>query len=410
MPVVVVKGGATSGGQRAAASHTGSLATDDRVFDGMCRQAGVIRAGSIEEAYEVAATFATQPEPAGNRVAVVSTAGGWGVVTADAIAGTDLELLPLPDDLVAALDAELPPRWSRNNPIDMAGGETKDTITTVLEIVARHPSVDAVVLLGMGIQSNQARMEREGPFFPDHGLDRIVAFHDRQDHRYTAAAAELVDDAAQAGARGHRARRHLPGQRRGPGGRRERQGLLPLLEPGGERARPALAAVTVASATGRLRAATSLRGAASCRRAAPYARPDAPTDSRAGAGARPGGRPRPGRRLRLDQHARVRRGGEPARPRDAGPVGPPTPRSAGGSRGRCAAAGRAGADRGPGAAEQLPRGQGVRANDHRPARRPPAHAGVDREAAHGDGRSWPTSHRAPSSGPAPSPRVRRRAA
>ena len=70
--MVLVKGGATSGGQRAAASHTGSLATDDRVFDGMCRQAGVIRAATIEEAYEVAATFATQPAPAGPKVAVVT--------------------------------------------------------------------------------------------------------------------------------------------------------------------------------------------------------------------------------------------------------------------------------------------------------------------------------------------------
>jgi acetyltransferase len=194
MPVVLVKGGATSGGQRAAASHTGSLATDDRVFDGMCRQAGVIRARTIEEAYEVAATFATQPEPRGNHVAVVSTAGGWGVVTADAIAGTRLELTALPDDLLAALDAELPPRWSRNNPIDLAGGETKDTVTTVLGLVARHPSVDAVLLLGMGIQSNQGRMEREGPFFPEHGLERITAFHDRQDHRYSSTAAALTDE------------------------------------------------------------------------------------------------------------------------------------------------------------------------------------------------------------------------
>jgi acyl-CoA synthetase (NDP forming) len=191
MPVVLVKGGSTSGGQRAAASHTGSLATDDRVFDGMCRQAGVIRARSIEEAYDVAATFATQPAPRGNRVAVVTTAGGWGVVTADAIAATDLELLALPEDLVTALDAELPPRWSRNNPIDLAGGETKDTIPAVLEIVARHPDVDAIVLLGMGIQSNQGRMEHDGPFFPAWGLDRIAAFHDRQDHRYTTVAAEL---------------------------------------------------------------------------------------------------------------------------------------------------------------------------------------------------------------------------
>lgn len=192
MPVVLVKGGASAVGARAAASHTGSLATDDRVFDGACRQAGVVRAATIEEAYEAAATFATQPLPAGPRVAIVSTAGGWGVVTADAISTTPgLQLLPLPDDLRTSLDGVLPPRWSRNNPIDMAGGETKDTVPTVLEIAASHPDVDAVVFLGMGIQGNTGRMEKEGPFYPDHGLERIVGYHERQDHRFTTTAAEL---------------------------------------------------------------------------------------------------------------------------------------------------------------------------------------------------------------------------
>jgi acyl-CoA synthetase (NDP forming) len=192
MPVVLVKGGASAAGARAAASHTGSLASDDRVFDGAAAQAGLIRAATIEEAYDVAATLATQPIPRGPRIAVVTTAGGWGVVASDAIdVERGLELLALPDDLRTALDAELPPRWSRNNPVDLAGGETRDTIPTVLEIVASHPEVDAVVFLGMGIQANQGRMEREGPFYPEHGLDRIVDFHERQDLRYTTAAAEL---------------------------------------------------------------------------------------------------------------------------------------------------------------------------------------------------------------------------
>jgi acetyltransferase len=192
MPVVLVKGGASELGARAAASHTGSMASDDRVFDGAAAQAGLVRAATIEEAYDVAATFATQPLPAGPRVAVVTTAGGWGVVASDAVARTrGLELLPLPDDLRARLDQELPPRWSRNNPIDLAGGETRDTIPTVLEITASHPEVDAVVFLGMGIQGNQGRMEKEGRFYPDHGLERIVEYHERQDRRFTAAAAEL---------------------------------------------------------------------------------------------------------------------------------------------------------------------------------------------------------------------------
>jgi acetyltransferase len=194
MPVVLVKGGASAGGARAAASHTGSLATDDKVFDGMCRQAGITRAATIEEAYEAAATFATQPLPAGRNVCVVSTAGGWGVVTADAVAGTDLELMALPEDLKTDLDTKLPPRWSRNNPVDMAGGETKDTIPDVLATVAGHPDVHAIVFLGMGIQDNQGKLEREGRFYPDWGLERIVAYHDRQDRRFTSTAAALADD------------------------------------------------------------------------------------------------------------------------------------------------------------------------------------------------------------------------
>jgi acetyltransferase len=191
-PVVLVKGGTTTDGQRAAASHTGSLASDDRVFDGMCRQAGITRAATIEEAFDAAATFATQPLPRGPRTAVITTAGGWGVVTADAITRSGvLELAPLPNDLRAEIDTKLPPRWSRNNPIDFAGGETRDTIPEVMELVARHADIDAIVYLGLGIQSNQARLMREGPFHPDHGLERIVAYHERQDARFAQAAAEV---------------------------------------------------------------------------------------------------------------------------------------------------------------------------------------------------------------------------
>jgi acyl-CoA synthetase (NDP forming) len=193
-PLVVLKGGATEGGARAAASHTGALAADDKVFDGACRAAGVTRAASVEEAFEAAATFATQPLPKGPNTVVLTTAGGWGVVTADAITRhPDLQLLELPDDLRAAIDELLPSRWSRNNPVDCAGGETRDTIPTVLRLLAEHAAVDAVVYLGLGIQSNQARLMREGPFYPDHGLERIVEYHERQDARFAQAAAELSD-------------------------------------------------------------------------------------------------------------------------------------------------------------------------------------------------------------------------
>jgi len=192
-PLVLVKGGATAGGQRAAASHTGSLASDDRVFDGMCRQAGITRAATIEEAFEVAATFATQPLPKGPRTVVLTTAGGWGVVTADAITRSSLELTPLPADLKAALDGKLPPRWSQNNPVDLAGAETRDTIPEVIDLIVGHPDIDAVIYLGIGIQSNTAALMRSGRFYPDHGLERIVEYHERQDARFAQAAADASD-------------------------------------------------------------------------------------------------------------------------------------------------------------------------------------------------------------------------
>jgi acetyltransferase len=192
-PLVLLKGGATAGGQRAAASHTGSLATDDRVFDGACRQAGATRATSVEDAFEAAATFATQPLPRGPRTIVMTTAGGWGVVCADAIHRSSLELADLPPDLLAAIDEHLPPRWSRGNPVDLAGGETRDTIPAVMELIATHPDVDAVIYLGLGIQANQGRLMRRGRFYPDHGLERIVDYHERQDARFAQAAADISD-------------------------------------------------------------------------------------------------------------------------------------------------------------------------------------------------------------------------
>lgn len=191
-PLVVLKGGATEGGARAAASHTGALAANDLIFDGACRAAGVTRVTSVEEAFDTAATFATQPLPAGPNVVILTTAGGWGVVTSDAVTrDPDLRLLELPEDLLSAIDEHLPPRWSRNNPVDCAGGETRDTIPTIMRLIAEHPSVDSIVYLGLGIQSNQARLMREGNFHPDHGLDRIVEYHERQDRRFAEAAAEL---------------------------------------------------------------------------------------------------------------------------------------------------------------------------------------------------------------------------
>jgi acetyltransferase len=187
-PLVLVKGGAHAEGQRAAASHTGALASDDRVFDGLCRQLGILRAPTIEEAFEWAATLATQPLPRGRRVVIFTSVGGWGVLAADACADVGLDLIDLPESIRDAIDQLVPPRWSRSNPIDLAGGETRDTIIQVLDIICSHPDVDAVIHLGIGIQAATAGFFRSGRFFPDHGLKRMAEFHEKQDRRYVEAA------------------------------------------------------------------------------------------------------------------------------------------------------------------------------------------------------------------------------
>ena len=187
-PLVLVKGGASGQGARAAASHTGALASDDRVFDGIARQLGILRAPTVEEAFEWAATLASQPLPRGRRTVVFTTVGGWGVLAADACAAAGLDLIPLPQDILEKIDTMVPARWSRNNPIDLAGGETRETVSEVLELVAGHPDVDAVLHLGLGIQAGQAQAFESGSFYPEHGLERITQYHKTQDARFAEAA------------------------------------------------------------------------------------------------------------------------------------------------------------------------------------------------------------------------------
>ncbi|NBY11998.1 MAG: hypothetical protein EBQ75_03345 [Actinobacteria bacterium] len=119
----------------------------------------------MDEAFDAASVFASMPVPRGQRVAVLTTVGGWGVAVADQIGRSQvLQMADLGDELMGKLDALLPPRWSKGNPIDSAGGETRETVETIFDLLLSSPEVDSVVFLGLGIQSNQARLMREGRF------------------------------------------------------------------------------------------------------------------------------------------------------------------------------------------------------------------------------------------------------
>ena len=156
----------------------------------MLRQAGVWRAPDIGAAFGAAAALSVHQPMAGPNVAFLTTAGGWGVLTADAMASSPVQLMDLPADLMQQLDEVMPLRWSKGNPIDVAGGETRDTIPSALHLLAGHPAVDAVLMLGMGIQSNTAALMRRGQFADLEDVARICDFHERQDRRYAEAIVE----------------------------------------------------------------------------------------------------------------------------------------------------------------------------------------------------------------------------
>ena len=149
-------------------------------------QAGGILANDPNEAFEFATAFATKPLPVGRKVIVVTTAGGWGVITADAISRSKLELLELPKDLEEQINKYLPPRWSKSNPVDLAGGETRDTIPTLIPLVLGHPQVDSMIFLGLGIQGNVARTYIESPVATTE-TKKMANFHISQEKRYAEA-------------------------------------------------------------------------------------------------------------------------------------------------------------------------------------------------------------------------------
>jgi len=144
-PVVVLKGGRSSAGARAASSHTASLAGEDRVYDAAFRQAGLIRARTLEDLLDWSRAVQLLPDPAGENVLIVCGAGGLGVLMADACADHGLSLPALPPDLHQAMKACIPPFGSANNPIDVTGGEGPETYRKVITLALNDSRVHALV-------------------------------------------------------------------------------------------------------------------------------------------------------------------------------------------------------------------------------------------------------------------------
>ena len=146
-PIVAVKSGRSTAGARAASSHTGALAASDTVVDALFRQAGVIRTNTLQELFDVAALLSHQPLPSGRRVAIVTNAGGPGILAADACEANRLVLATLSDATRSELRSFLPASATVNNPVDMLASAPPEHYARTLSAVLRDPGVDSVLTI-----------------------------------------------------------------------------------------------------------------------------------------------------------------------------------------------------------------------------------------------------------------------
>ncbi len=146
-PIIVIKAGSTSAGGKAAASHTGALTGSDEVLDAAFRRVGVLRVNNISDLFNTAEVLAKQPRPKGPRLTILTNAGGPAVLATDALVSAGGELAELSPETKTALDSFLPPHWSRNNPIDILGDADADRYAKALEVAAKDPNSDGLLVI-----------------------------------------------------------------------------------------------------------------------------------------------------------------------------------------------------------------------------------------------------------------------
>jgi len=146
-PILLMKSGGTSAGAKAASSHTGSLAGGETVYESAFERSGVIRCDSIKTQFDFARAFACQPLPAGKRVAVLTNAGGPGIMAADAIEREGLTFAKLSEETIRKLGANLPAAANIHNPIDVLGDALADRYEFALQVALEDPGVDVVLVL-----------------------------------------------------------------------------------------------------------------------------------------------------------------------------------------------------------------------------------------------------------------------
>ena len=191
-PIILIKGGRTEKGAAAAMSHTGAMAGDDSLFISMCRQTGIIRVDTMDEMVDVAGML-MQPISSGNRVAIITMGGGWGVLATDLCILNGLSIDPLDPSLVESLDTKLPRYWSRGNPIDLVAPQRVSVITDTITELMEHASADAVLLMGLGYMSLRAYGWMRSSTVPTEAVKHSAELMIKEETRLFSLIVELID-------------------------------------------------------------------------------------------------------------------------------------------------------------------------------------------------------------------------
>jgi len=146
-PILAIKSGRTQQGADAASSHTGSLAGEDKICEAVFREAGIVRVRSIEDLFNAAIMLTHQPMPKGNRLAIVTNAGGPGVMATDAAVSAGLEIARFEPETTKKLKAVLPAAANTKNPVDVIGDAHSDRYEAALEAVLADPNVDQALVI-----------------------------------------------------------------------------------------------------------------------------------------------------------------------------------------------------------------------------------------------------------------------
>ncbi len=148
-PVIALKGGRNQAGARAAASHTGALASNIKVYEAVCKQTGIVNAEHQIDLLDLSAVFSSLPLPKGNRVGLITLGGGWGVVASDLCMENGLIVQPLSEDIVDKINQWLPPFWSHANPVDLVAEMKTEIHMAIIEELLRWDECDAIIHMGI---------------------------------------------------------------------------------------------------------------------------------------------------------------------------------------------------------------------------------------------------------------------